>query len=484
MSKIKRLELDTDQKALEINLDQNIYGSFAEIGAGQEVARYFFKVGAAAGTIAKSMSAYDKKVSDDIYGPEPSGRYVCRARVDKMLDHEYNLNIQRLREERPEAKLFAFADSVAAINYTRTIKGHGWLGLRFQLSPNKEPNDIVLHVRMKDRNNPLQQQAIGVLGVNLVYGAYNYYRDPETMIVSLMDSLSDRISIDMVKLSGPDFDGIDGRLPSLWLVKNNMTEVAMFGAGCQGIHASEFLYKKEVMIVRGNYRPTTLVHMDLMEAGFKQFKEEEEVDESKAHLLAEITLDNLGKANAKIDEKDFLARADILCGLGRTVLISNCDQFNKLISYLGDYKIKHLGVVFGVRQLVEMINQLFYQNKDGLLLKAFGNIFHRNVFIYTYPAEQRNPATGEITSKELVTTKNMTVPKGVAFLIKHLIESRQIVDMVYYNPELLNIYAGKVLAMIRKGDDDWEKLVPPEAVQIIKEKNLFDYKSQQLKFEV
>jgi len=484
MSNMKRLELDTDQKALEINLDQKIYGSFAEIGAGQEVARYFFKVGAAAGTIAKSMSAYDKKVSDAIYGVESSGRYVCRARVDKMLDHEYNLNIERLREERPDAKLFAFADSVAAINYSRTIKGHGWLGLRFQLSPDKEPNDIVLHVRMKDRNNPLQQQAIGVLGVNLVYGAYNYYNDPETMIVSLMDNLNDRIAIDLVRLSGPNFENIDGRLPSLWLVKNNMTEVAMFGADCQGIHASEFLYKKEVMIVRGNYRPTTLVHMDLMEAGFKQFKEEEEVDDSKAHLLAEITLENLGKADAKIDEKDFLARADILCELGRTVVVSNCDKFNKLISYLTEYKIKHLGVVFGVRQLVEMINQLYYQNKDGLLLKAFGNIFHRNVFIYCYPAEQRDPASGKKTSDELVTTKNMSVPKGVTFLIKHLIDSRQIVDMKYFDPEVLNIYASKVLSLIRKGDDEWEKLVPPAAVKIIKEKNLFDHKSQELNFEV
>lgn len=481
---IKRLELDTDQKALEINLDENIYGTFAEIGAGQEVARYFFKVGAAAGTIAKSMSAYDKKVSDDIYGVEPSGRYVCQPRLYKMLDHEYALNMKRLRDDRPEARLFAFADTVAAINYSRTIKGNGWLGIRFQSKPDKEPNEIVLHVRMKDRNNPLQQQAIGVLGVNLVYGAYNYYRDPETMIVSLMDNLHGRISIDLVKLKGPEFESVDGRLPALWLVKNNMTEVAIFDCHGQGIHASEFLYKKEVMIVRGNYRPTTNVHLDLMESGFKQFCEEEAVDESKAKLLAEITLENLGKANAKIDEKDFLDRAEILCAMGKTVVITNCDKFNKLISYLSDYKVKHLGVVFGIRQLIELINQLYYQNKDDALLYAFGQIFHRNVFVYAYPAEQRNPVDGKKTTDELVTTQNMTIPKDVRFLVKHLVESRQIVDMKYYKPEVLYIYASKVLSMIRSGEEGWEKLVPAEAAQIIKQKNLFDYKSQQLRFEV
>ena len=484
MSEIKRLSLDTDQKALEINLDETIYGSFAEIGAGQEVARYFFKVGAAAGTIAKTMSAYDKKVSDDIYGPEPSGRYVCRARVDKMLDHEYGLNIRRLREERPESKLFAFADSVAAINYSRTIKGQGWLGLRFQLSPDKEPNDIVLHVRMKDRNAPLQQQAIGVLGVNLVYAAYNYYRDPETMIVSLMDNLKGRISIDMIRLSGPDFDGVDGRLPSLWLVKNNLTEVAMFGPERQSIHASEFLYKKEVMIVRGNYRPTTLVHQDLMKAGFKQFQEEEDVDENKAFLLAEITLANLGKADARIDEKDFLDRAEVLNQLGKTVVITNCDYFNKLISYLSEYKIKHLGVVFGVKQLSKMIQEIYDQNKDGTLLKALGAIFHRNVLIYAYPAERIKYQTGKKSKKELMTVDSMPIPQDVKFLIKHLIENRQIIDMKHYDMKLMRIYAGEVLRMIRDNEKGWEKLVPPKAAETIKTKKLFKFSKPRIEFEV
>lgn len=479
-----RQKLDIDQKALEINLDENIYGTFAEIGAGQEVARIFFKVGAAAGTIAKSMSAYDKKVSDAIYGEEATGRYVCQSRLCKMLDHEYNLNIERLSKERPESKLFAFADTVAAINYQRTIKGHGWLGLRFQLAPGKPPNDIIVHVRLRDKNTFLQQQAVGLLGVNLVHGAFNYHNDPEEMINSFMDELRGRVSIDMVKLSGPDFDKVDGRLPALWLVKNNITEVAIFSPNREMIHASEFLYKKEVMIVRGNYRPTTLVHDDLIKAGFKQFCEEQEVDESKAHLLAEITLENLGKADAKIDEKDFLDRAEVLCAMGKTVLITNCDKFNKLVNYLKNYKVKHVGVVFGIRQLEKLIRNLYEQHKDGPMLLAFGEIFHRNVFVYAYPAEKLKRQEGRKMTDEFVTTHNMEIPEEVRFLVQHLIESKQIVDMIYCNAEVMDIYAREVLRKIRDGEKGWEKLVPEAAAKVIKEKRLFKYKVPRIQVEV
>ncbi len=176
---MERKLLETEQKALEINLDEKVYGSFAEIGAGQEVARHFFQVGAAAGTIAKTISAYDKVMSDKIYGIESTGRYVCESRVYKMLDHEYELMESRLENDRPNSCFFAFADSVAAINYQRTIRGSGWLGIRFQLSPGGVPNDLVIHVKMLDNDNQLQQQAIGILGVNLIYACYRYHTDPE-----------------------------------------------------------------------------------------------------------------------------------------------------------------------------------------------------------------------------------------------------------------------------------------------------------------
>ena len=244
-----RQSLETEQKALEINLDDKIYGTFAEIGAGQEVARYFFQVGAAAGTIAKTMSAYDKVYSDEIYGPEPMGRYVCESRLYKMLDHEFELMETRLKLERPNTCFFAFADTVAAINFSKTITGEGWLGLRFQLKPGGKTNDLVIHVKMLDNDNKLQQQAAGVLGVNLIYAIFRYNNDVETMLQSLMDSLHGRVSVDMIRLSGPDFKDIDNRLLSLWLIKHKMSDVAMFGPDKRNVHPSEFMYKKNLLVV-------------------------------------------------------------------------------------------------------------------------------------------------------------------------------------------------------------------------------------------
>lgn len=233
--------LEPEQKALEINLDDKIYGAFAEIGAGQEVAAHFFHAGAAAGTIAKTMSAYDKIVSDDIYGAEEKGRYVSLSRLNKMLDHEYQLLLRRLRSSRPDQCLFAFADTVSAINYQRTYRGHGWLGLRFQLHPESEPNDLILHVHLQDPNNRLQQAAIGILGVNMIYGCYRHHDNPEQLLISLMDNLEFRIEIDMVRLTGPDFKDLDNRLLCLWGVKHKLSNVAIFGPDKLSVHASEFL---------------------------------------------------------------------------------------------------------------------------------------------------------------------------------------------------------------------------------------------------
>ncbi|NBC08735.1 MAG: TonB-dependent receptor, partial [Bacteroidetes bacterium] len=379
--------LETDQKALEINLDPAIYGTFAEIGAGQEVARYFFQVGAAAGTIAKTMSAYDKTYSDKIYGEEVSGRYVCEARLYKMLNHEYDLMRSRLSNELPDTNFFVFADTVAAINYQRTIPGNGWLGIRFQLHPGGGTNDLVLHVRMLDNDNQLQQQAIGILGVNLIYACYRYNEQPEVMLQSLMDSLHDRVKIDMVRLTGPDFEALDNRLLSLWMVKNGLTDVAMFGPDRQNMHPSEFLYKKHVMIVRGSFRPATLVNLDMLNASFQQFKNEAEVDPRRAYLLTEITIDNLC-STGELDEQDFLDRAELLNTLGQTVVISDCQKYQNMVAYLADFKIQQLGFVLGVRELLDLINEKYYQNLDGRLLAAFGQLFTRNVKFYVYPALQ------------------------------------------------------------------------------------------------
>lgn len=475
---MSRQLLETEQKALEINLDASIYGAFAEIGAGQEVARYFFQVGAAAGTIAKTMSAYDKLVSDDIYGPEVKGRYVCESRIKKMLDHEYDLLLRRLRNDRPDANLFAFSDTVAAINYTRTIKGDGWLALRFQLSPDTEPNDIVIHVKMLDNDNHLQQQAVGILGVNMIYGCYRYHTNPEELIVSLMDSLRGRIQIDMVRLSGPDFENVDNRLICLWLIKHGLSDVAMFNSDKQPVHASEFLYRKHTMIVRGSFRPATVVNLDMIKKSWEQFKAEESVDARKCALLTEITWDNLCLATSAegVDEKDYLDRADILCALGQTVVVSNCEQYVKLTDYLADYRIPSIGLVIGVQQLLTLINEKYYKNLDGRLLAAFGEIFTRNTKFYVYPSLQEG-------SEELMVTENLPVPEGVTFLYQHLLNSKQIVDVENYNADLFHIFSKEVLFMLQEDEKGWEDLVPVKVASLIKEKCLFGFPFQQIEFE-
>lgn len=467
--------LETEQKALEINLDSSIYGTFAEIGAGQEVARHFFQVGAAAGTIAKTMSAYDKVYSDKIYGVEASGRYVCESRLYKMLDHEYDLIVERLQHDRMDTNFFAFADTVSAINYQRTIKGDGWLGIRFRLRPDSEPNDLVIHAKMLDNDNQLQQQAIGILGVNLIYACYRYNDNPEVMLESLLDSLKGRISIDMVRLTGPDFEEVDNRLLSLKLVQHGLTEVAMFGPDGQNVHASEFLYKKNVMVVRGSFRPATLVNWDMIQRSYEQFRREDEVDAKRTFLLSEITWDNLC-STGDFDEKDFLDRAELLNALGQTVVISNCEEHQKLIEYLSDYKVRKLGLVIGVQQLLELVNRKYYENRDGRLLAAFGEMFTRDVRLYVYPAMQEGSA-------ELMTAQNMPMPEGVKFLYKHLLDSEQIVDVENFKPDILHIFSKEVLRMIQADEAGWESMVPKRVAKLIKEKSLFGFPVQKMEFD-
>jgi hypothetical protein len=465
-----RRVLETEQKALEINLDEKVYGAFAEIGAGQEVARYFFQVGAAAGTIAKTMSAYDKVVSDEIYGPEEKGRYVCESRLYKMLAHEYDLLEERLRETRPQHTFFAFADTVTAINYAKTIKGDGWLGLRFQLRPGEAANDVVLHVRMLDNDNRLQQQAIGILGVNLIYACYRFQKDPETLLRSLMDNLRGRVMIDMVRIGGPDFPQIDNRLVCLWMVKNELSNVAIFGADGNSLHAGEFLYKKSILIARGSYRPPTLVQQDMIRHAFEQFRNEPDVDADKTYFLAEITLDNL-RADGDLNERDFLDRAELLCALKQTVILSNCVQHKKLIAYFSDYRVQRIGLAMGARKLKSIVWETFQNNPDNLL-GAFGETFLRNVRFYIYPARQEgNP--------ELITAKTIEIPQPMRFLYEHLQENKNIVDMENFNPYILHIYHGKVLRMIQQGEDGWEKKVPERVARLIREKRLFGYKPVQ-----
>lgn len=466
MNEIKKLT--TQEKALRINLSKVIYGSFAEIGAGQEVAANFFKVGGASGTVAKTISAYDMKFSDAIYGQ--CDRYVCEDRLMQMLDKEYELLPERLPHRIEHTRFFAFANTIEALNYERTNQGQGWIGLRFQLRPNAEPNDCIIHVKMHD-NDPLQQQfAIGTVGVNMIYGCM-FIRDPEEVMMSLMDGLTARrIEIDMFQLSGPDFAYVDNRLMALKLVKNGLTKATMFGPDGKVRHPSDELYKKNVLVLRGRFRPVTYVNADMLLSARKKFKTEPDVDRSRMVLLSELTLNDLG-TDGKIDEKDFLHRADIICSLGQSVMVSNYYEYYRLVDYLSRItKGRKIGLILGIYALQKIFEERTYENIRGGILESFGSLFGNNVKLYIYPAWKHN-------TQELFTLKDFekTLPTNLQYLFRYLMANNKLEDITDANVKHLHIISDNVLAMIRKGENGWERFVPRKVADAVKDQGLFDY---------
>lgn len=461
-------KLTTQEKALRINLRNDIYGSFAEIGAGQEVAANFFKAGGASGTIAKTISAYDMKFSDAIYGY--CERYVCEPRLIKMLDHEYDLLAQRLPHRIQNTRFFAFADTVETLNFERTNQAHGWIGLRFQLKPESEPNDCIMHVKMHD-SDPLQQQAaIGTVGVNMLYSC-SFLNDPEEILMSIIDGLTARrIEIDMFRLSGPDFRHVDNRLMALKLVKNGLTKAAMFGPDGQVMQPSDELYKKHVLVLRGRFRPVTHVNVDMLLASRRHFKHEPDVDRSKIVVLTELTLNDLSP-DGNIDETDFLHRADIICSLGQTVLISNYFEYYRLVEYLSKItKGKKIGIIMGIFALQKVFDEKTYVNIRGGILECFASLFGSNVKLYIYPAWRKEPT-------ELFTLRNFEdeLPSNLKNLFRYLMDNNKLEDINDANTRNLHIISDNVLAMIRKGEEGWEKYVPHKVEEAIKEHGLFDF---------
>jgi hypothetical protein len=462
--------LSTREKALEFNLDPRTYGSFAEIGAGQETAATFFKAGAASGTIAKTISAYDMTFSDFIYGAEESGRYVCEPRLMKMLNREFNLLIQRLSSVRSsETLFFAFADTVTTINFKKTNQGQGWLGIRFQLHPNAEPNDIVLHVRLMEKDALAQQYAVGTVGVNLVYGAFYYYRTPELLIDSLMDNIvTDKIRIDMIRFSGPEFKNVDNRLMMLHLVWRGFTNAAAFKPDGTMVEPSEVFYKKNILCIRSRFRPFTLVNLDMLKTGYQHFVQEKGVEESKIVTVAEITLNNL-RSETGIDHKDFLDRVDMVSSLGYTVLISNYQEYYRLAGFFARHTKQKIGIIMGPFNLSDIFNDRFYANLRGGILESFAQLFSLNVELYIYPT--KDPVSGVI-----INIDNFKVQENLDHLFKYLIANDKISGINGYDENLLHIFSDNVLKMIKSGENGWESMVPPEVETAVKTKKLFGYK--------
>jgi len=465
---IDRVVLSASQKALRINLNPDIYGTFAEIGAGQEVVRYFFRAGGASGTIAKAMSAYDKDFSDAIYGKEDKGRYVCKPRLINMLNHEYKLIEERLRrKDHPTKKFFSYADTVTTINFQKTVQGHGWLGVKFQTEESKEANMIILHARLHENEPLLQQATIGTLGVNLLYGCYFFSNKPTELLLSLYDNLSrDQVEIDMVHMTGPDFENVDNRLLSLQLVKHGMTDAVIFSPDGRNIQAADILYKKNILALRGSFRPVTKVNIDMIMKGFKLFEREYRVDGDNIQVLFELTLNNL-RAEGELNEQDFLDRADILCSLGQTVLVSNYSKYFKLVDYFSRFTAKRMGIIMGTNMLMELFSEKYYRDLNGGILEAFGILFSRDLKIYLYPWKDENGA--------MLTSKNCPIHPRVRPLYDYLLKNKRLVDIEDYNPEVLGIYSKDVLDMIHHGMPGWEEKVPTYVDTIIKDNKLFGY---------
>ena len=464
----KQIILTAGQKARRINKDKTIYGSFVEIGAGQEVARQFFRVGSASKTIAKTMSAYDRDFSDAIYGKEYDGRYVCKSRLNKMLDQEYGLLEERLsRKDHKDTRYFVFADTVTTINYDKTVNGHGWIGLRFQLDPTKKPNDFLIHVRLKDQEARLQQETIGIIGTNLMYGCFNE-SDPKEILSQLYDNLSrNNFEIDMVEVLGPDFENIDNRLLSLTLVKERMTNAVIFTPQGKNKYPSDVLFQKNILVLRGSFRPVTKVNIDMLNNGLNKFKETKKVDENNIQLLLEITLSNL-MSNGQLDETDFLDRADILCSLGHSVLISNYRKYYKLIEYFSNYTKARMGLIIGVNNLMEIFDDKYYRNLNGGILEAFGILFTRDLKIYLYPY----PADANDT---LLNSENIPIHRRLRPLYDYLLTNGRIKDL-NFKPDVLQIFSRDILEKIRNEKDGWQNGVPDGVSDIIVKNKLFGVK--------
>src|SRR5215469_348548 len=482
--------LTTNRKALTINLDEPKYGTFAEIGAGQEVARYFFQAGGADDTVAKSLSAYDMKFSDAFYGK--SARYVSRERLELMLNREYDLLIQRLESTRGDRScFFVFADTVAAKSFKGNNECHGWMGMRFQAQPKTPPSDVILHVRMSDKENLLQQQALGIIGVNLVYSAFYYINDQDRFIRSLADNLtSGRIEVDMIGFSGPLFANVDNRIMSLKLVEYELTNAVMFSPKGEVVQPSEILYKKAVVVERGSFRPVTLVNLDMMRCALAQLKAEPVPEKVDIVVLMEITMHNL-LATGNIDYQDFLARIDTLAAVGNHVFVSNYLEFYRLIAYFRRYTKHMVGFVMGINNLLEVFNERYYENLEGGILESIGRLFNNLVKLYIYPMHinaydrycMQNPSDSPTTAlgksehplaiDVWINAINLQVQLHLRNLYAHLLENGYLVPLVDSDPSIMDIFSRDVLAKIQRGESGWDTMVPEKVAAIIKERGLF-----------
>lgn len=460
--------LSSKSKALEINLDTSIYGTIAEIGAGQEVAREFFKAGGASGTIAKTISAYDKTFSDALYHPKKAGRYVSEGRLKKMLDYEFTEVVSLLGQEKGSfTRFFAFADTIETLNFRKDNKGQGWMGVRFQSEPEGDPNEVILHILLHENDGIQQQNTIGMLGINLIYACFNYTASSEQFLLSLLDNLSaDRVEVNMVSMSGPSFKTTDNRLLSVQLVKNGMTPVAMFDRNGEVCQPGDMIYKKDVMVLRGSFRPITYVGFDMLKEGYALLKKDQGFSKENTVVLCEMTINNL-LDDGDFNERDFLDRVDLLNGMGQHVMITAFQEFFRLTSYLSYVKINSMKIVLSADTLSRVFDHQYYEHLKGGLLEGMGRLFLNSLQLYVYPWLSADGKV--ISSEEISFTGNQEL------LYQYLKAENKILDIKKYKKDWLSIKSHIVLDMIRSDDREWEKMVPVYIAEHIKKRKLFGY---------
>ena len=381
-------KLDTYHKALAINLDTSSFGSFAEIGAGQEVARWFLLVGGASGTVAKTISAYDKEVSDDLYGS--GSRYVSKQRLEAMLDNEWTQLLTQLAKTRGEhTRFFCFVDTVSARNFAGTNDAHGWIGLRFQLQPGGPPNDILLHINMRDPSNALQQQAIGILGVNLIYAAFYEAQSRELFLEGLSQDVGgERIEIDYVDLRGPAFESVDRRTLLVELVRNGLAEAVFFSARGSAVPPTEVLYKKAIVLAPGHFGHTdpahSQVHMQLLASAIQELHGDLGETKSAPSGFFCLSIAPPTPKEPAPEIADLVGRIDSLLAAGGDVLLFRKPELYHMTTLVNRHTQAPVRFVGGLSMVIRAFEDI-YGNLEGKLLEALARLFAQNVRIHVYP---------------------------------------------------------------------------------------------------
>ena len=457
--------IPANRKALIINIDTSLYGSFAEIGGGQEVARHFFQAGGTSGTIAKTISAYDKRFSDSFYNNNKQGRHVSEGRLIKMLDYEYKELTSLLSNDLDETTFFTLANTMEVLNYSKTNKSHGWMGVKYQLTPNSEPNLVIIHIKLLENDALMQQTTIGFLGVNLLYACKFYHNSPNTFLKSLTDNVSvDRFRITMMRMSGPDLDYVDNKLLAVQLVKNKMTRSIMFDKQGNVQQPSDMLYKKNVLAFRGSFMPVTYIAKDILNKSMALFALDEDYEHDNTLSFCELTINNI-LSKGEIDEQDFLNRVDMLVSIGQNVMISDLPEYYKLVEFFSQFKMNKLRIVMGIPTFERVLNKKYYKELKGGILEAVGKMFPSNMKLYIYP-------TRKAGNPDIITSEDIDMDDDVRMLFDYLKENRYILDIKSEMINQLHVSTREVNKMIISGKKNWEKFVPMSVCKIIKEKKL------------